>query len=97
MGMHTSIGYFQQPKGLPQDITYETEFDYQYVKADSFDMSWLSSAEVIDMTDMITKQLKLNFNEVFGYFYGETLQSFALNEQLIKMGLQDFRFIYWFK
>jgi len=86
-----------QPKGLPEDITFITRFDWS--KDNYHDESWFNLEEIRELNEWWEEQPEFNpqnpeshFEEYFGYLFGNV----HCEETLKLNNIQDVRFVFWF-
>lgn len=87
------------PKGLPEDITFITKFDYSREGNNNHDASWFNLQEIQLLEEWWKGQSWYVFGHVDTYFdeYFGYLFSNGFNEDTLKINnLQDARFVFWF-
>lgn len=101
----SEIEPISDPRGLPADITFETNFDYNHMKEDAHSASWLSGTEVAALGEWYEAKRKemnpedSNFysfeHQVVGYIFGNgwDIQKYP---QDYPKGVEDARLIFWF-
>lgn len=84
------------PKGLPEDITFETKFDYENYGGGMHSMSWLSVEEIDEvykwydknkMKGMFIIELDLHIGFILGNGWNDIQED---------NGIEDVRWVFWF-
>jgi hypothetical protein len=87
------------PKGLPNDITPITKYDFEMWGEDAHTPSWLGAKEIerlIDWGEENYLSSKRDFEyETFGYLFGNSFMILKYPRDTPK-GLTDVRFVFWF-
>ncbi len=80
------------PKGLPEDITFETKFDYDWWGGDMHSASWLSIEEIKKLYEWWMKLNPLTefIENQFGYCMGNGWDSLPNDD------IEDARWVFWF-
>lgn len=97
------------PRGIPEDATFETRFDYEHWGMDAHTASWLSSEEVAALVDWYPEHMKSEGydgyasleHEQLGYIFGN---GWDFNKYPLPGGgydgqppeLKDARLVFWF-
>jgi hypothetical protein len=97
------------PRGLPPDVTSLTLFARECWAVDGHSVSWLSSKEVFELERWGTEDMRYRgscmtrgfwSDEAFGYFFGNSYEGWLKYPEDLaierRMGLEDFRFVFWF-
>lgn len=92
------------PRGIPQDVSVITKFDYERMGSDGHSHSYLNAAE-IDELDRWAKE-KLHPLKQFPqwdmewewqcYFFENTFSGFNRYPKNREKGIEDLRFVFWF-
>ena len=89
-----------QPRGLPDDATFMTRFDYEYEHGHS--ASWLSGKEVADLGTWAEERYKTRNKDwfsfdhhVIGYVFGNGWDVKG-NRGSYPDGVEDVRIVFWF-
>lgn len=88
-----------EPKGLPNDMSFETLFFFEYEKGDAKSCSWLDQHEIKILAGWVdTQGYNQNFNEIFGFLFGNSWANFSNPEyrEQYPPELEDIRFVFWF-
>ena len=93
-----SVEPLAKPKGLPDDPTFLTVYDYEYDKADALAVSWLSSEEVHELCQWLAADKRIGYEswDLFGFIFGNSYDGFSDFPRDNRPGLEDFRFVFWF-
>jgi hypothetical protein len=86
-------------KGLPEDLSFLTNFFYQREKIDAHSESWLSAEEIAILGEWIKGQIwGANFRESqdFGWLFGNSWSSFLRYREDYPNEVEDIRFVFWF-
>jgi len=79
------------PKGLPEDSTFETLFDYNICKEEYHSMSWLGAEEIKEVYKWWAIVFPDKYIEgVFGYCMGNGWDDIRDTE------VEDVRWVFWF-
>jgi len=96
------------PKGLPNDMSWETKFDADIDEPDMHSASWLSGQELVELSNWIDDQKwpgsypgrYADEMTIFGYFFGNSYAGFYQYPRdwrySRKKEIEDVRFVFWF-
>jgi hypothetical protein len=94
-----NIQPIDQPRGLPEDATFTTKFDFERWGSDVHSASWLNSEEIVELFKWLREGDDHHVGQ-FGWFFGnhfDDWSKYPTDFQYLKdRGLEDFRFIFWF-
>ena len=84
-----------EPKGIPDDATFETLFDYELWEPDAHSASWLDRAEIAELETWLQWEHAKRSTD---YFYPEQVWGFLLGSSWSdeSLGIEDARFVFWF-
>jgi len=96
-GVRGDIKYaISLPKGLPEDITFETTFDYNWWGGGLHSVSWLNSKEIKELYKWWEKTYiyypESCVEDIFGYCMGSGWDCVMDNIDEI----EDVRWVFWF-
>lgn len=87
------------PKGLPDDISVITKFEYNNWRLDAHSMSWFDSDEIkelIEYHNEINRNCKFDFTIEWDYLCGNGWENFKEYRDEYPKEIQDIRLIFWF-
>jgi hypothetical protein len=91
-----------EPRGLPEDATFLTKFDYKHMGADAHTPSWLDGEEIDKLDEWYRAYYKQHdpdsyhyIEREFGYVFGNgwNVKKFPSDNW---PGVEDARWIFWF-
>lgn len=90
------------PRGMPVDPTLVTRLDYELSGADGHHHTWFGPEEIIALEDWFRdfaeSDLGCDFEDVFGYLFGNTWGGrFRYPSRAVEYPFDDVRFILWFE
>lgn len=77
-----------KPRGIPEDITFITQLSYERWGNDGHSHSWLSGAEVAELTK--------DFGWIFGSLFGDGWSIFTEYPEDKPEWVEDARLVFWF-
>ena len=102
---YDNIEPITQPRGLPLDVTFITQFDSEQVwGVDGHNHSWLTSQEVADIFKFEkiiqthgkrSRRISWDYEET-GYLFGNGYDDFHTYREDYPKRLNDFRWVFWF-
>lgn len=85
------------PKGLPNDLSFETAFCYEWEKGDAHSESWFGSKEIETLYSWIKDwPCKYEGSDLFGYCLGQAWNHFEVYKEGLYHNIEDIRFVFWF-
>ncbi len=91
-----------EPRGLPDDLSDTTRFDFDWDEPDAHSMSWLSAEEAgkVQKWHDDNRKVKDSLTPVFGYVFGNYVDSHLEYpedcKELKERGFEDTRVVFWF-
>lgn len=86
-----------QPKGLPEDLTFLTRYDYEENwGSDAHTPSWLDPQEVKQVIERFFTEDIWEAEKWFGYLFGHSWTELLQYPSEMPKGLEDYRFVFWF-
>jgi hypothetical protein len=96
-------GALVEPRGLPDDVSKLTDRDAMFWADDAHNHSWLSAAEIADLSDFYQTTCGDDLSRIFGlegwvgcYLYGNTWAGFHRYPESREPWVEDVRFVFWF-
>jgi hypothetical protein len=101
------IEVMNEPRGLPEDISGVTLFDWMRGRVDWHTPSWLNAEEIAQLEDWCQANLKAPATQQFpvywdleydsrSYLFGNSYGGFVKYPDERRPGLVDVRFVFWF-
>lgn len=98
-----TIDPISKPRGLPEDVTYETKFDSDYMGTDGHSHSWLSCEELDEVGKWYeAKRKEWNPGNFYSFEYHTIGYLFSNGWNVKKYpesnppGVEDARLVFWF-
>jgi hypothetical protein len=84
------------PKGIPDDATDSTIFDYDYWRTNSHDESWLADYEILRLDEWLQCE-GTNLEDVLGTFlFGRNITSHMEYPEENSLNIESVRIVFWF-
>lgn len=97
---NSGIVPISDPRGLPEDITFITWYDYTNLWIeDGHSMSWLSGSEITKLDEWYKSFYDKEYRyieEQFGYLFGNGWEIDDNYDADRLPGLEDSRIVFWF-
>lgn len=81
------------PRGLPDDISAVTAFDYKRMECNVHTPSWLGMSDIDVLREILSSPYKNLERSVLGrtYLFGNSFE-----QKYLPYFIEDFRFVFWF-
>lgn len=91
------------PRGVPDDATFTTRYDFDHYGSDAHSASWLGAEEISMLVKYAEEMKKILVRdwyspelEEFGFLFGNGLEHVKRYPDSYPKGLEDFRWVFWF-
>ena len=101
-GVRGDIDPISEPRGLPDDITFLTQFDAEvHWGIDGHSHSYLTVEEIQRLKEWYETQLPpaaplFRFYDIFGFLFGNSFDGILKYPNDYPFGVEDVRFVFWF-